>query len=443
MNKKFIDLDYKIENILKIASNKKNFLVEAINILIVDDDPVIVDELERLLYISHEKGNIPKLSIKKAFSAEEALDIIFEGLENKWKLDFLISDIKMGDMNGYELANTIRNIEEIKDTFICFVSGEIGDTLKKIKALGEGVMRIEEKPINPALFTLQTHIDLSLITHIKQQNILLENIAKKNELMAKELKLAKGVQCGLLPKQLPKMEDASIFYVYKAALGVSGDFINVHYRDKYADKLGIFICDVSGHGPSSAMIASMVRMALDNLGKYVTNNTPGEALYEINRRLDEKLDGHHLTAYMGYLDLKTGLFTFARAAHPYMILIKKTGEFLFIKSKGMYITGSDFTDNIEDRSIQLDPGDKLVFYTDGLTEARSPEGIYFGIKEGTETVDEDEQYLKERILNSVDIHLPAKEFCLILQDKVMEFIGSDNIEDDITIAAIDWHPQKP
>jgi len=194
-------------------------------------------------------------------------------------------------------------------------------------------------------------------------------------------------------------------------MGVGGDFIDIHYREGM-DDYGLFICDVSGHGSSSAMIASMVKMSLNSWGKFIQN--PAKAFLEIKNLLKGKIGDNFITAFMCSIDLRSGTITSACAGHPPMILIRQCGKIELVKPSGKILFDLINSDYEEIRHT-LSGGDKIVLYTDGVIETRRPGGEMLG---------------EERFIQIITDHfrLSAEDLCQKIYDEI--FVPSGNIIDD-------------
>ena len=245
-------------------------------------------------------------------------------------------------------------------------------------------------------------------------------IEKQKSEMERDIQLARKIQYALLPTVIPYLENMKVAFKYEPFMGVGGDFIDIHYREGMHE-LGIFICDVSGHGTSSAMIATMVKMSLNSWGKYIQN--PGGAFPEMRDMLKGKIGDNFITAYICSIDLKSGVITSACAGHPPMILIRNTGELELVKPSGMVLMeliGSQY----EEVKHKLNPGDKIVLYTDGVFEARNLSGKIIG----------EERFIK---MISENYSLSAEDLCEKIYKDVL--ISSGNIiEDDFALLIAEY-----
>lgn len=224
---------------------------------------------------------------------------------------------------------------------------------------------------NSVMFQNLSDINEHLELIVKERTAVIEK--QKTEL-ERDIQLARKIQMSLLPKNIPLIKKLKIAYRYKPVLGVGGDFIDIHYREGM-DDVGLFICDVSGHGASSAMIASMVKMSLNSWGRYIQK--PGEAFIEMRRLLSGKIDDNFISAFMCCIDLNTGIVTSSCAGHPPMIVLRKSGLTELVKPKGKLII--EAAESVyEEIHTQLHTGDMVVLYTDGVIEARTSSGEMIG-----------------------------------------------------------------
>ena len=201
-------------------------------------------------------------------------------------------------------------------------------------------------------------------------------IERQKSDLERDIQLARKIQRALLPKNIPDLKKIKIAYRYEPIMGVGGDFIDIHYRCGM-DELGLFICDVSGHGASSAMIASMIKMSLNSWGTFIQK--PAIAFAEIKSLLKDKIGDNFISAFMCCIDINSGVMTSACAGHPPMILIRKDGSIEIIKPSGMILLDLMESEYDEIQNILYD-GDKIVLYTDGVLETRDPSGMIIGEK---------------------------------------------------------------
>ncbi len=245
-------------------------------------------------------------------------------------------------------------------------------------------------------------------------------IEKQKHEMESDIELARKIQTALLPSSIPYITRVDIAYRYVPVMKVGGDFIDIHYREGM-NELGLFICDVSGHGAASAMIASMVKMSLNSWGKFITS--PGKAFVEMRNMLYGKIGDNFITACMCCIDLNTGEVISANAGHPPMLIVRTSGEIEVINSWGKIIVDYAASDYEERRSF-LGKGDKLVLYTDGVIEARNINW----------------EYGEERFYRIIreNINQTADELCRLIYEGVALDGGVSSLNDDFALLIAEY-----
>jgi len=285
------------------------------------------------------------------------------------------------------------------------------------------LIRLKENEVR-FILNLGTYATIALANSVMYQNLSdmkdnLEKIVinrtavieKQKADMESDIQLARKIQMALLPKNIPDLKKVKIAFKYEPIMGVGGDFIDIHYREGM-NELGLFICDVSGHGASSAMIASMIKMSLHSWGKFILR--PSEAFVEIRNLLSGKIGDNFITAFMCCIDLTTGVITSASAGHPPMIIIRRDGSIEVVKPLGkvlLDLIGSEY----EEVKKTLNDGDKIVLYTDGVFEARDSSGEMIG----------EERFIQ---MLAENFKLSAENLCQKIYDKI--FTPEENIIDD-------------
>lgn len=254
---------------------------------------------------------------------------------------------------------------------------------------------------------------------VEERTAVIEN---QKEELEKDIELAKTIQAALLPQKIPCLKQVDIAYKYVPMMAVGGDFIDIHYREGMKET-GLFICDVSGHGVASALIASMIKMSLSSWGKYILN--PGDAFKEIKRQLHDKIGSNFISACICTINIETGEIVSANAGHPPMLILRKNGEVESVRPKGRIIIS--FADSeYEEAPGQLYPGDKVIMYTDGVFECRDSR---------------DRMIEVEGLIDIIkrNSHLTPRLLCDRVYDDIFSMTGcSNNIEDDFAIIIAEY-----
>lgn len=263
--------------------------------------------------------------------------------------------------------------------------------------------------------------NLNLI--VKQRTKELEDI---NEVLMLDIEYAKEMQRSLLPAQLPKEEAVCFKAEYMPADRLSGDFYNVIKIDE--NNIAIYIGDVVGHGVSAAMLTVFANQNITPTKEDVEEIeiiSPGyvlKKLYKSFNITNFKVETYLVMLY-GIYNIEKKTFTYASAGiNVPPLILKNSGEIYEIEAKGFPICklGEYFMPFYDDREIQLENGDKLIFYTDGLVESKNLSGETF-----------DKNNMME--LLKINCALTADELHGTIKEKFYNHIGKKGkITDDIT-----------
>lgn len=241
----------------------------------------------------------------------------------------------------------------------------------------------------------------------------------------KELEIARTVQDGLMPKELPNIVSMDIASAYIPTGKVGGDLYDILItKDR---KIALLIFDVSGHGVPAALIAAMAKMLFTYYLE--KGGSPAQIFSEINLRLCKYIQtGHYITAFLGIIDPSSNTMTYSRAGHALPIVFRnKTKEISYLHADSIFI-GHPSLVNIakyNEESIELEWDDKLLLYTDGITESINPEGEMYSLKHLTEIV---------RQTGDTDPNMFIKT---IVEDNERFRRGYD-LEDDFTLLCIQF-----
>jgi serine phosphatase RsbU (regulator of sigma subunit) len=203
-------------------------------------------------------------------------------------------------------------------------------------------------------------------------------------------------------------------------LQVGGDFYDVIPIDE--NQLGLVIADVSDKGLPAALTMTVARTLIHAAAQ--AGNQPAETLEQVNRLLlENSREGFFVTVFYALLSIDTGQLVYTNAGHTLPLLLRKNHrEMHWLEKDGMPlgITGEL---KLENKKIHIKPGDHLVMYTDGVTEARSPEDTLFG---------------EDRLFNTLHTFPARSEDSLIevLDSRILEFQSNAPAADDVTIFVI-------
>jgi serine phosphatase RsbU (regulator of sigma subunit) len=314
-------------------------------ILIVDDTPTNIGVISGALSDSYKT--------KVATNGAKALSIAAEGE----KPDLILLDVMMPEMDGYEVCRRLKADPATSEIPIIFLTGQTSAE-DETRGFAVGAVDYVHKPFSPAVVKarVRSHI---LLREARAQ------LAKQLLDINIELEMARQIQLSILPHTLPNLEGLDVAARFLPMTAVAGDFYDfIAIDDKH---LGILIADVSGHGLPSALIASMLQVALT--AQSGNASEPAKVLSGLNQALCGKFTLNFVTAAYVYLDLKHNFMRYAGAGHPPLLLSRaSSGKATKVLENGL-ILGMFPEATYEALELPLEPGDRFVLYTDGILEA--------------------------------------------------------------------------
>lgn len=384
----------------------------AIKILSVDDEL----DLERLL-TQYFRRKIKKGEYEFYFAHNglEALQMMLVQPD----FDVILSDINMPEMDGLTLLAKINEMQN--PALKCIMVSAYGDMENIRSAMNQGAFDFTTKPIN--LEDLERTIEkaaeqISFIKKAQQEHTQLESIRN-------DLHIAQEIQQTILPKTFPPFPELKSFDIYaymNAAKYVGGDFYDFFRIDQ--DRLGFVIADVAGKGVPAAIFMAISRTVIRTIA--LTENSAAMCMQRSNAFLcQENTNEMFVTVFYGILNLNTGLVTYCNAGHNPPILMKKDNTVVSVPLTNDFILGSIDNITYHEKTLQLSPGDNLLLYTDGITEAMNTRH---------------EQYSEQRLLENCQelIGKSPKEIVDKITETVGKFVVGAVQSDDITLSSITY-----
>jgi sigma-B regulation protein RsbU (phosphoserine phosphatase) len=220
-----------------------------------------------------------------------------------------------------------------------------------------------------------------------------------------------------------------MFAKMTAAKEIGGDFYDFFWIDEEKTKLGFVIADVSGKGVPAALFMTVSR-TLIRAHAYNDDQAPGRCLTKVNNALHkDNTNVMFVTTFYATLDIKTGILTYSNAGHNPPHIVRKGGAIETItKSHGMALGVMEDLQYKED-TIQLNEGDLFFLYTDGVTEAETSDGSFYGDGKLTSNL---EKYRD----------LAASELINTIRSDITSFAAGWPQSDDITMLAIHYLARK-
>jgi sigma-B regulation protein RsbU (phosphoserine phosphatase) len=248
---------------------------------------------------------------------------------------------------------------------------------------------------------------------------LYEEILSRERKLESDLQLARELQRSMLPDEPPSIPGFELGSVYLPADNLGGDFYD--FLRLPEGRTGIVIADVSGKGVAAAMTMAASRGAVRSASEHGAQ--PSALLHAANRRLFRDIKRNvYITACYGVLDPAKGSFAYASAGHFPPLLVRESGEVLYLEAGGTILGMFDGV-GYEEETLQLRSGDSVCFYTDGIIDA-------FNVN--------DEPFGEERLENLLKtIHrLPATEIVRRLVSSVHDFAQGRGQHDDMTVIVL-------
>lgn len=244
-----------------------------------------------------------------------------------------------------------------------------------------------------------------------------------------ELAFAKAIQHSALPSVFPPYPNRKEFDIWAGmytAKEVGGDFYDFYFVDE--DTLAFLVADVSGKGIPAAMFMMTAKTFLKSYAE--SGMSVEEVLRYANEKLCEGNDANmFVTAWVGFLNTKTGLITYANAGHNPPLIKQADGTFSYLKSRPGFVLAGMEGIQYRKSEIQLMPGDSIYLYTDGVTEATDVKNELYG---------------EERLLTVLNANADAapQSICEKVKADVDAFVGEAPQFDDITMLCLTYHANR-
>ena len=245
------------------------------------------------------------------------------------------------------------------------------------------------------------------------------------ETLDEEMRLASRLQRDFLPRRLPEIGAARFSVLYRPISFVSGDIYDVTRLDE--THVGFYIADAVGHGLPAALLTMFIKKALQT--KRIVGNTyeiipPDVSLAQLNDDIcaQDLSSCNFCTAIYGVLDVSTLTLTYALAGHPAPVFVHRDGTFEPLEAEGCLLGVFDDAE-FESRQVSLEPGDRIVLYTDGACDS-------LALETNARFTD---------IFGPV-LTLPRTDAMMEITSRVEEACSRGRQTDDITVMTLDIEP---
>ena len=304
---------------------------------------------------------------------------------------------------------------------------------RAVHGLYEATLRVQEADFSHRIEVKGNDqlAELSQSFNVMTENLeRLLDVAKEKERLQSELEIAREVQSQLYPKSIPELKTLTLRACCNPARMVSGDYYD--YQPLGEHRVALAIGDVAGKGISAALLMATVESCVRTQVRHcleamaAAGSTNGHELVSTSRlvsQLNQQLFAHtspekYATFCFGVYDERSGLLTYTNAGHLPPILVRN-GEPTLLEVNGMVVGAFPFAQWGESR-LQLQSGDLLVCYTDGVTEPENEYGEMFG-----------EQRLMELLVKNSN--RDSEEIVTAVTESVLQWTGSPDLQDDMTL----------
>ncbi len=383
----------------------------AIKILSVDDEP----DLEVLLsHYFRRKIRKGEYEFTFAHNGLEALKLMVEHPD----FDIVLSDINMPEMDGLTLLSKINELRNPAQK--CIMVSAYGDMKNIRTAMNRGAFDFATKPIDMEDLSLTIEKAVEEVNYIKQtqrEHLQLESIQS-------DLAVAGEIQKAILPCRFPPFPEIKSLDIYASmtpAKEIGGDFYDFFRLDD--DRIGLVIADVSGKGVPAALFMAVSNTLLRSIS--MTKDNSQDCIDELNRLLCRvNVNSMFVTVFYGILNHRTGELDYTNGGHnPAYILRGKNGELERLGRFPNLVVGGFEDFSYKSESAQLNPGDSLFLYTDGITEAFDAKEQPFG-----------DERLEDSLVELY--HDDAKTIIEGVYADLGDFIGDTTQSDDITMVVV-------
>ena len=374
----------------------------ASTILVVDDSPTNLQVLVRTLEGSGHR-------ILAAKDGPTALDIA-----RRAQPDLILLDVMMPGMDGFEVCRTLKADETTKRILVIFLSA-LGEVSDKVSGLELGAIDYITKPIQGE------EVMARVAVHLSRQHLLRE-VRRSRDRLDKELAGAAQMQRQLLPPTMPKHDSVSFGSFYQTSRHAGGDYYDVLPLGD--DRLGVLVADVSGHGAPAAIVMAMIRAVVHTYPGIADD--PPAVLHYINRHFQFLWETPmYATAVYAVVDAKRRTVRVSSAGHP-LPLTSRKGE---VSSPALDTAMCLLWDELGDVpcvEVAIAPGDRWVFFTDGITDRMSCDGSMFDLPRLSAALTEHGSKSAEGIVSAIVTTLEAfSTGCEPEDDQTLLVVGFD------------------
>lgn len=382
-------------------------------IMVVDDEPDL-----QMLILQRFRKQIKDDTYDFCFAenGEEALDMLQEADD----ITLVLSDINMPKMDGLTfLAEAQKLNNPVLKTVIVSAYGDMENIRT---AMNRGAFDFVTKPIDFKDLEITIEKGLSEIKYLLEADQQMKTL----ESVQSDLETAARIQQKMLPQEFPPFPDRSEFSIYAemhTAKQVGGDFYDFFILDEH--HLGFLIADVSGKGVPASLYMAVSRTTIKAIASQIRD--PATCLSTVNTMLIPESDlTTFVTAFYGVMDTRTGEVQYCNGGHNLPYIVRNNGTAEEVEATEGILLGKIEPFTFETKEFKLEPGEKILMFTDGVTEAMASDGSMY------------EEPRLEAFLEKHSKDDNSKLVRSLIVD-VLKFMGKADQSDDITILSVGYN----
>ncbi|MBY7730059.1 MULTISPECIES: PP2C family protein-serine/threonine phosphatase [Vibrio] len=396
------------------------------DILLVDDNRTILIYMSSVL---KKRG----YRVHTASGGEKALELLASNND----IQLVLSDWMMPGMNGLELCRELKSQDYNRYIFFVLLSSK-GDEASIINGIDAGADDFIDK--KTSIDELDARVRAGFRTLALHNEVVDKNteLDKAYDTIKRDLDSASDLIRHILPKT-KHFACVELSYISIPSAQVGGDMLGYMQLDK--DHVAFYLFDVAGHGVSSALMSFSVQTSLSVLNgnasvvlKHDGDSTqicpPHEVVSKLNQMyMSNDSNILYFTMIYAVLNIKTGLMSYCCAGHPPLVWYHGSKGNAELIGHDNFVVGAFDEVEYQAANIQLEAGDKIWFYSDGITEAENGE----------------EQFSEEGLKDAIEElqHYPTQQQTELLVNNVRNWQHNESFQDDVSVLVAEWKgPQE-
>jgi sigma-B regulation protein RsbU (phosphoserine phosphatase) len=378
-------------------------------VLAVDDTPQNLDVVKGIL--------TPEYRIKVATNGPAALRIVEKQLP-----DIILLDIMMPGMSGLEVCRELKANPRSADVPVIFLTAK-DQTEDETEGFELGAADYILKPVNPPILQARVKTHLALKQSMDALQETSAALARAKQRMELELNVGRDIQTSMLPSVVPERKEVTLSASMETAREVGGDFYDYYMLNE--NELCFCVADVSGKGVPAALFMGMSKILIRSSAR--DERDPAKVITRVNEELSEdNPECMFVTVFLGVLNLSTGELTYTNGGHNPPLIRRASGEVEALSDIHGPVVAIMPGEEYEQSTLQMEPGDVLLVFTDGVTEAMDLDRNLYG-----------DDRLFDVLKAMPDCGAQAVVNCV--NESVAAFAAGAEQADDITMLAVQYN----